>query len=55
MIKIIEKSLCGTCEHQQICVLTTNKKSVYNCSEYDYTLSEDLSIKKENKRELVLN
>lgn len=55
MIKIIEKSLCGTCEYQLLCVLTKNKSFIYNCSDYYQTLNEDFSLKKENKTESVLN
>ncbi|TVZ08446.1 hypothetical protein JM80_0937 [Cellulophaga sp. RHA_52] len=55
MIKIIEKSLCNTCEHERLCVLTKNKNSIYNCSDYQQGTNEDFDLKKEDKTELVLN
>lgn len=34
----LEKSLCATCEHLVYCSLTSNKKSIWSCSEYDITI-----------------
>lgn len=55
MIKINEKSLCGTCEHLQFCVITTNKSFIHSCSEYQTFLKSDINTETVNKKELVLN
>lgn len=45
------KSLCDYCRYERKCSLTTNKSTVYDCSEYDRDLIfADISRSKMNEQ-----
>ncbi|TXD53039.1 MULTISPECIES: hypothetical protein [unclassified Polaribacter] len=44
-MKINKKSLCRTCVHAIVCSLTSNKKFIWSCSEYDAEIIENANLK----------
>lgn len=37
----LENSLCATCEHLAYCSLTSSKRFIWSCSEYDESIGHD--------------
>jgi hypothetical protein len=52
-------NLCPTCNHEKACVLTSQKESVWACSEYDEhdeigdLISHILESQKTNKHQII--
>ena len=44
-MKINKNSLCSTCVHVVVCSLTSDKKFIWSCSEYDEETIENESLK----------
>ncbi|MCK0132327.1 hypothetical protein MWU59_12520 [Flavobacteriaceae bacterium F08102] len=41
-----QRSICSTCEHISYCVITTDKRNVLSCSEFEFEQSSTTSTKK---------